>query len=136
MKAQGSETGDTAAFLVIPAVDLLGDEAVRLHRGDYERITVRAMMPAIRLENLAPPAIGRADHGEQPVRGREPGPHRVQNFLVRVRAPLDQQERRFIDQNRHVSRAAKPAEARAPHLKIDTRAEPQRVLSPADQQRR
>jgi phosphoribosylformimino-5-aminoimidazole carboxamide ribotide isomerase len=60
MKAQGSETGDTAAFLVIPAVDLLGDEAVRLHRGDYERITVRAGSPVelvARLAAASPPLL-------------------------------------------------------------------------------
>lgn len=33
-------------FQVIPAVDLLGDEAVRLERGDYERVTLREPDPA------------------------------------------------------------------------------------------
>ena len=33
-------------FLVIPAVDLLGDEAVRLERGDFDRVSVRAGDPA------------------------------------------------------------------------------------------
>jgi phosphoribosylformimino-5-aminoimidazole carboxamide ribotide isomerase len=32
-------------FLVIPAVDLLGDEAVRLERGDFARISLRAGDP-------------------------------------------------------------------------------------------
>src|SRR3954462_9793054 len=33
-------------FQVIPAVDLLGDEAVRLHQGDYEQVTLREADPA------------------------------------------------------------------------------------------
>lgn len=33
-------------FQLIPAVDLLGEEAVRLERGDYERVTVRDAEPA------------------------------------------------------------------------------------------
>jgi phosphoribosylformimino-5-aminoimidazole carboxamide ribotide isomerase len=33
------------SFQVIPAVDLLGDEAVRLERGDYDRVNVRAGDP-------------------------------------------------------------------------------------------
>jgi phosphoribosylformimino-5-aminoimidazole carboxamide ribotide isomerase len=33
-------------FQVIPAVDLLGDEAVRLEQGDYERVTLREADPA------------------------------------------------------------------------------------------
>jgi phosphoribosylformimino-5-aminoimidazole carboxamide ribotide isomerase len=33
-------------FQVIPAVDLLGDEAVRLEQGDYERVTLREVEPA------------------------------------------------------------------------------------------
>jgi phosphoribosylformimino-5-aminoimidazole carboxamide ribotide isomerase len=36
----------TRHFQVIPAVDLLGDEAVRLERGDYERVTLRESDPA------------------------------------------------------------------------------------------
>ena len=32
-------------FQVIPAVDLLGDEAVRLERGDYDRVTLRERDP-------------------------------------------------------------------------------------------
>src|SRR4051794_33159136 len=32
-------------FHVIPAVDLLGDEAVRLERGDYARVTLREADP-------------------------------------------------------------------------------------------
>jgi phosphoribosylformimino-5-aminoimidazole carboxamide ribotide isomerase len=31
---------------VIPAVDVLGDEAVRLHEGDYDRVVARAAVPA------------------------------------------------------------------------------------------
>ena len=34
------------AFQVIPAVDVLGDEAVRLEQGDFERVAVRAGDPA------------------------------------------------------------------------------------------
>jgi phosphoribosylformimino-5-aminoimidazole carboxamide ribotide isomerase len=48
------------AFLVIPAVDLLGDEAVRLHQGDFERVTVRAGSPVelvARLAAAAPPLL-------------------------------------------------------------------------------
>jgi phosphoribosylformimino-5-aminoimidazole carboxamide ribonucleotide (ProFAR) isomerase len=33
-------------FLVVPAVDLLGDEAVRLERGDFGRVALRAGDPA------------------------------------------------------------------------------------------
>ncbi|HET7046165.1 MAG TPA: 1-(5-phosphoribosyl)-5-[(5-phosphoribosylamino)methylideneamino] imidazole-4-carboxamide isomerase [Gaiellaceae bacterium] len=33
------------SFRVIPAVDLLGDEAVRLERGDYERVALREADP-------------------------------------------------------------------------------------------
>lgn len=32
-------------FLVVPAVDVLGEEAVRLERGDYSRVTLRAGRP-------------------------------------------------------------------------------------------
>ena len=32
-------------MLVIPAVDLLGDEAVRLEQGDYERVVARDADP-------------------------------------------------------------------------------------------
>jgi phosphoribosylformimino-5-aminoimidazole carboxamide ribotide isomerase len=33
-------------FQLIPAVDLLGEDAVRLERGDYERVTLRETRPA------------------------------------------------------------------------------------------
>lgn len=33
-------------FVVVPAVDLLGDEAVRLHQGDYDQVSIRAGDPA------------------------------------------------------------------------------------------
>jgi phosphoribosylformimino-5-aminoimidazole carboxamide ribotide isomerase len=36
----------THHFQVIPAVDLLGDEAVRLEQGDYDRVTLREADPA------------------------------------------------------------------------------------------
>jgi phosphoribosylformimino-5-aminoimidazole carboxamide ribotide isomerase len=42
----------TLRFQVIPAVDLLGDEAVRLERGDYERVTVREADPAALVERF------------------------------------------------------------------------------------
>lgn len=47
-------------FLVVPAVDLLGQEAVRLHQGDFARITVRAGSPVelvARLAALGPPLL-------------------------------------------------------------------------------
>jgi phosphoribosylformimino-5-aminoimidazole carboxamide ribotide isomerase len=46
--------------MVIPAVDLLGDEAVRLEKGDYERISIRAGDPealVARFAALKPPLI-------------------------------------------------------------------------------
>ena len=47
-----------ADIQVIPAVDLLGDEAVRLEQGDYERVTLRAGDPAELVARFA--AAGRA----------------------------------------------------------------------------
>jgi phosphoribosylformimino-5-aminoimidazole carboxamide ribotide isomerase len=38
---------------VIPAVDLLGDEAVRLHQGDYEQVTLREADPAALVARFA-----------------------------------------------------------------------------------
>jgi phosphoribosylformimino-5-aminoimidazole carboxamide ribotide isomerase len=40
-------------FQVIPAVDLLGDEAVRLEQGDYERVTLREADPAALVARFA-----------------------------------------------------------------------------------
>ena len=40
-------------FVVIPAVDLLGEEAVRLERGDYSKTTIRAGRPAALVERFA-----------------------------------------------------------------------------------
>jgi phosphoribosylformimino-5-aminoimidazole carboxamide ribotide isomerase len=40
-------------FQVIPAVDLLGDEAVRLHQGDYEQVTLREADPAALVTRFA-----------------------------------------------------------------------------------
>jgi phosphoribosylformimino-5-aminoimidazole carboxamide ribotide isomerase len=40
-------------FQVIPAVDLLGDEAVRLHQGDYDQVTVREADPAALVARFA-----------------------------------------------------------------------------------
>src|SRR4051794_15307478 len=43
----------TMDFQVIPAVDLLGDEAVRLEQGDYERVTLREADPAALVRRFA-----------------------------------------------------------------------------------
>jgi phosphoribosylformimino-5-aminoimidazole carboxamide ribotide isomerase len=43
----------THYFQVIPAVDLLGDEAVRLEQGDYERVTLREADPAALVRRFA-----------------------------------------------------------------------------------
>src|SRR3954462_7152479 len=40
-------------FQVIPAVDLLGDEAVRLEQGDYARVTLREADPAALVARFA-----------------------------------------------------------------------------------
>src|SRR3954470_14043714 len=40
-------------FQVIPAVDLLGDEAVRLEQGDYARVTLRDADPAALVARFA-----------------------------------------------------------------------------------
>ena len=48
------------AFQLIPAVDILGEEAVRLERGDFERVTLRAGNPAELVRRFAaqrPPLI-------------------------------------------------------------------------------
>jgi phosphoribosylformimino-5-aminoimidazole carboxamide ribotide isomerase len=41
----GSDSGSGSDFAVIPAVDLLGEEAVRLERGRFDRVNVRAGRP-------------------------------------------------------------------------------------------
>jgi phosphoribosylformimino-5-aminoimidazole carboxamide ribotide isomerase len=41
------------SFQVIPAVDLLGTDAVRLERGDYERVTLRESDPAALVRRFA-----------------------------------------------------------------------------------
>jgi phosphoribosylformimino-5-aminoimidazole carboxamide ribotide isomerase len=56
MAAQGDSTkgasepvataGEAPSFVVVPAVDLLGEEAVRLVQGDYARVSLRAGEPA------------------------------------------------------------------------------------------
>jgi phosphoribosylformimino-5-aminoimidazole carboxamide ribotide isomerase len=43
---------------VIPAVDLLGDEAVRLEQGDYERVTLRESDPAALVARFAAAGAG------------------------------------------------------------------------------
>jgi len=49
MEEEGGQARDrarrTAPFAVIPAVDLLGGEAVRLERGDFDRVRLRAGDP-------------------------------------------------------------------------------------------
>ncbi len=42
-----------ADFAVLPAVDLLGDEAVRLDRGAFDRVTIRAGNPAALVQRFA-----------------------------------------------------------------------------------
>jgi phosphoribosylformimino-5-aminoimidazole carboxamide ribotide isomerase len=44
---------------LIPAIDLLGDEAVRLRRGDYERVTLRRSDPEEIVRELAAAGAGR-----------------------------------------------------------------------------
>ncbi|MFN8186656.1 MAG: 1-(5-phosphoribosyl)-5-[(5-phosphoribosylamino)methylideneamino] imidazole-4-carboxamide isomerase [Gaiellales bacterium] len=54
--SSSSETGagpSARAFVVIPAVDVLGEEAVRLEQGDYARIGRRAGDPAGLVERFA-----------------------------------------------------------------------------------
>jgi len=51
-------------LLVIPAVDVLGDEAVRLEQGDYDRVSTRAGGPlelVARLAALRPPLLHLVD---------------------------------------------------------------------------
>lgn len=65
MRSQESKPGARSGrggpgFLVVPAVDLLGAEAVRLRQGDFDRVTVRAGDPVAlvsRLTESAPPLI-------------------------------------------------------------------------------
>jgi len=60
-----SDTGSSGqTFLVAPAVDLLGDEAVRLDRGRYDRVQVRAGDPeslVVRFARARPPFIHLVD---------------------------------------------------------------------------
>jgi phosphoribosylformimino-5-aminoimidazole carboxamide ribotide isomerase len=44
---------DRPTFQVIPAVDLLGDDAVRLEQGDYARVTLRESDPAALVRRFA-----------------------------------------------------------------------------------
>jgi len=44
---------------LIPAIDLLGDEAVRLRRGDYDRVTLRRNDPEELVRELAAAGAGR-----------------------------------------------------------------------------
>ena len=46
-------TQETATFQVIPAVDILGTEAVRLLRGDYDEVTLREADPFALIERVA-----------------------------------------------------------------------------------
>jgi phosphoribosylformimino-5-aminoimidazole carboxamide ribotide isomerase len=45
MTTQGRQVGPAPLFQVLPAVDLLGDEAVRLEQGAFDRVTLRAGDP-------------------------------------------------------------------------------------------
>lgn len=47
-----------AAFQVVPAVDILGEEAVRLLRGDYGRITTREADPFALIERVVEAGAG------------------------------------------------------------------------------
>ena len=52
--------GRKGAFELVPAVDVLGDEAVRLERGDFSRVTLRAGDPVALVRRFAtsrPPRI-------------------------------------------------------------------------------
>jgi len=42
---EATHGSDVSSFLLVPAVDVLGDEAVRLEQGDYGRVTLRAGSP-------------------------------------------------------------------------------------------
>jgi phosphoribosylformimino-5-aminoimidazole carboxamide ribotide isomerase len=56
----GAIGGRAPGFLVVPAVDLLGEEAVRLRQGDFDRVALRAGDPVelvARLAGSAPPLI-------------------------------------------------------------------------------
>src|SRR6266508_1533165 len=56
---QGWEA-ERACFELVPAVDVLGDEAVRLERGDFNRVAVRAGDPVELVRRFAaerPPRI-------------------------------------------------------------------------------
>jgi phosphoribosylformimino-5-aminoimidazole carboxamide ribotide isomerase len=57
---QGAAESERLRFQVIPAVDLLGDQAVRLERGDFERVILRAGDPeqlVARFAAARPPLI-------------------------------------------------------------------------------
>jgi phosphoribosylformimino-5-aminoimidazole carboxamide ribotide isomerase len=49
----GQGKNEAATLLVIPAVDLLGSEAVRLRRGDYRHVTNRRADPVALIESYA-----------------------------------------------------------------------------------
>ncbi len=62
--ASKEEQGRRRAFQLIPAVDLLGEEAVRLERGDFSRVIARAGDPAELVRRFAarrPPLIHLVD---------------------------------------------------------------------------
>ncbi len=46
-------TSQPGTFQVIPAVDILGTEAVRLLRGDYDEVTLREADPFALIERVA-----------------------------------------------------------------------------------
>jgi phosphoribosylformimino-5-aminoimidazole carboxamide ribotide isomerase len=52
-RQETDEAGAHDRFLVLPAVDLLGDEAVRLERGEFDRVTLRAGDPEALIARFA-----------------------------------------------------------------------------------
>lgn len=52
MLTQKNRTGQQGDFQVIPAVDLLGEEAVRLARGEFDRVVAREADPVALVERL------------------------------------------------------------------------------------
>jgi phosphoribosylformimino-5-aminoimidazole carboxamide ribotide isomerase len=61
-----AESRKGAPFAVIPAVDVIGDEAVRLEQGDFDRVTLRAGGPeqlVARYASYGPPWIHVVDLG-------------------------------------------------------------------------
>lgn len=73
---QGDRAGRRSAFQIIPAVDVLGEETVRLERGDFERVTLRAGDPGELVRRFAarrPPLIHLVDLAAARSGGARPG---------------------------------------------------------------